>query len=187
MTIGFDAKRIFQNNTGLGNYSRSLLASLATQYPQHQYTLFTAKKTALFDETAFTNISLALPKTLLDSMFPSLWRSRNMIKQAANTIDLFHGLSNELPAGIKKSGVKSVVTIHDLIFEHYPETYPLDQRYVHRWKMKYSCAAADAVIAASNQTKKDLIAFYKIPQEKIFVCYQSCNSIFEKKKPILPK
>ena len=40
MNIGFDAKRIFQNSTGLGNYSRDLVRNLANQYPENKYVLF---------------------------------------------------------------------------------------------------------------------------------------------------
>lgn len=180
MKIGFDGKRAFQNNTGLGNYSRSLLIALAEQFPQHQYHLFAPKITSLFDTAAYPYIHTVLPTATFDRYFPAVWRRRSMVKDiSANEIDLFHGLSNELPAGIEKSGAKSVITVHDLVFERYPQTYPLDQRFTHRWKMKHSCHVADAVIAASQQTKQDLVDFYKIPGEKIFVCYQHCSPAFE--------
>jgi len=181
MKIGFDGKRAFQNATGLGNYSRALVAGLAVEYPEQQYTLFTASATTLFDTSCFSNIDIVSPQNKLDRSFPALWRRSRMIKDIQNNgIDVFHGLSNELPAGIERSGAKSVITVHDLIFERYPETYHFEQRYTHRWKMKSSCNIADAVIAASEQTKQDLIDLYKIPAEKIVVCYQNCNPIFER-------
>lgn len=180
MKIGFDAKRAFQNSTGLGNYSRSLVGGLAAAFPQHHYTLFAAKPTALFNTAAFNNIDIVSPQTKLDQSFPAWWRRSRMVKDILkNGIDLFHGLSNELPAGIERSGAKSVITVHDLIFERYPETYHFDQRFSHRWKMKHSCEVADAVIATSNQTRQDLIEYYKIAADKIFVCYQNCSSLFE--------
>ncbi|MBL0355915.1 MAG: glycosyltransferase family 4 protein [Chitinophagaceae bacterium] len=181
MKIGFDAKRAFQNSTGLGNYSRSLIAGLAAQFPEHQYTLFAPKQTGLFNTTTFTNIDIVLPQTKFDRSFPALWRRSRVVKDISrNGIDIFHGLSNELPAGIEKSGAKSVITVHDLIFEKYPETYHFEQRYTHRWKMKQACEVADAIIAASSQTKQDLIGYYKIPADKIFVCYQNCSPLFER-------
>ena len=39
---------------------------------------------------------------------------------------------------------------------------------------------ADAIIAISNQTKEDLVNYYKVPANKITVCYQSCNPIFQR-------
>jgi glycosyltransferase involved in cell wall biosynthesis len=180
MHIGFDGKRIFQNQTGLGNYARSLVQGLATQYPQHQYSLFAPKQTAMFDAEKYSNITIQLPATFIDKKLPGLWRRSRMVKDiAAAKLTIFHGLSNELPAGIEKIKVKSVITVHDLIFERYPETYHWDQRYTHRWKMKKSCQVANAVIAASIQTKKDLQQYYQIPADKIFVCYQNCNPLFQ--------
>ena len=95
-------------------------------------------------------------------------------------VDIYHGVSNELPYGIHKADVKTVVTVHDIIFERFPETYHFDERYVHRWKVKYACRVSDAVVAISLQTKKDLIDFYKVPAEKISISYQSCNPIFQR-------
>ena len=43
MRIGFDAKRIFNNQTGLGNYARTLLDNLKEYYPDNDYLLFTPR------------------------------------------------------------------------------------------------------------------------------------------------
>jgi glycosyltransferase involved in cell wall biosynthesis len=51
---------------------------------------------------------------------------------------------------------------------------------IYRKKFKYACEHADAVIAISQQTKNDIINFYKIAPEKITICYQSCNPSFSK-------
>ena len=64
MKIGFDAKRAFQNNTGLGHYSRTLIASLATYYTKNEYYLFAPKKTGLFDTTGLNNIKTITPQRL---------------------------------------------------------------------------------------------------------------------------
>ena len=180
MKIGYDGKRAFQNKTGLGNYSRSLLTILANHYPENQYSLFAPKKTNLFNISGLKNVDAITPLNFLGKTFKGWWRRIGMVKQIVNAeIDIYHGISNELPWSIKKSGVKIVVTIHDIIFERYPETYNLDERFVHRWKVKQACKIADAVIAISEQTKADLINYYKIDENKIFVAYQSCNPIFQ--------
>jgi glycosyltransferase involved in cell wall biosynthesis len=49
---------------------------------------------------------------------------------------------------------------------------------MHRQKIQYACTHANAVIAASDQTKKDLVEMYKISAEKIVVGYQSCHAAF---------
>ena len=180
MNIGYDGKRAFQNKTGLGNYSRSLLTILNRYFSQHQYLLFAPKQTHLFDTRHFTNIRTILPDKVWYQKLPALWRRMGMVKQISQArLDIYHGLSNELPSGIKKLKIQTVVTIHDLIFERFPQTYHLDERYTHRWKIKRACKIADAVIAISEQTKNDLIEYYGVPTQKITVCYQSCNPIFE--------
>ena len=52
MKIGFDAKRAFHNNTGLGNYSRDTIRILGTFYPQHHY-LYTLQKLKLTSAWSF--------------------------------------------------------------------------------------------------------------------------------------
>jgi len=182
MKIGYDGKRAFQNQTGLGNYTRSLITGLAAQFPQHQYILYAPRQTGLFDANQLANIEVKGPHHLLDRQFPGWWRRSRMVKDMeADGMNIFHGVSNELPLGIEKISTKTVITVHDLIFERYPETYHFDERFTHRWKMKSACKIAGAVIATSKQTKEDLVHFYTIPAEKIFVCYQNCNPIFETK------
>lgn len=181
MNIGYDGKRAFQNKTGLGSYSRSLLNILNRYFPQLQYTLFAPKKTNLFDIDSYHNFQTIQPQNFFYKKLPSLWRRIGIVKQIDQAhLDIYHGLSNELPKNIEKLNIKTVVTIHDLIFERFPKTYHLDERYTHRWKIKRACKIADAVIAISEQTKNDLIELYGVSPQKITVCYQSCNPIFEK-------
>src|SRR6185503_6123802 len=107
------------------------------------------------------------------------WRSSWVKKDLKKLkIDIYHGLSHEIPIGIHKTGIKSVVTIHDLIHERFPEQYSFVDVRIYRKKFRNACIHADKVIAISEQTKKDIIEFYKIPGNKITVCYQSCNPAF---------
>ncbi len=179
MNIAFDAKRAYQNNTGLGNYSRTLISSLATYFPQHSYYLYAPKLTGMYTTATYTNMQSVLPEKRLHRWFRSAWRSKYVVGElAAKGIDIYHGLSHEIPFGIHESGVKSVVTMHDLIFERYPAQYnPIDVQ-TYRRKAKYACQYADKVIAISEQTRQDLIHYYKTPAEKIEVVYQSCDESF---------
>ena len=193
MNIGFDAKRAYQNTTGLGHYSRTLITSLAGYFPEHAYYLFAPKITRLFQSDA-ANIHPVAPSAFPAALFKSAWRS-NWIKKdlVKNGIDIYHGLSHEIPFGIQKTGIKSVVTIHDLIFERYPSQYSKIDVQIYRKKFTYACKNADKIIAISNQTKQDIIDFYKIPGSKISVCYQSCNPAFfntvtaEEKQAVITK
>ncbi|MDB5203332.1 MAG: glycosyl transferase, group 1 family protein [Ferruginibacter sp.] len=181
MNIGFDAKRAYQNNTGLGHYSRTLITSLAEFYPGNEYFLFAPKLTDKFDTVTKKNIHPVTPEHFPSTVLTSAWRSKWVMKDIRkNNIDLYHGLSHEIPVNIHQGNIRSVVTMHDLIFERYPEQFKKIDVAIYRKKFRYACAHADSIIAISEQTKDDLVNMYSVPSEKISVCYQACNPIFEK-------
>lgn len=177
MKIGFDAKRAVQNFTGLGNYSRFVINNLAKYYPNNSYKLFTEREPNVNSE--ITN-SEAISYIIKKDKRP-FWRTFGIVEDIKKTnIDLYHGLSNELPYNIDKVGIKSVVTIHDLIFLKYPHFYPFIDRKIYNIKAKYACEKADRIVAISECTKKDIIEYYKIDPSKIDVVYQGCFPIFDK-------
>ncbi|MCB0653044.1 MAG: glycosyltransferase family 4 protein [Saprospiraceae bacterium] len=181
LNIGFDAKRLFNNFTGLGNYSRTLLLDLSANFPEEVYFLYTPKVKSLPATNFFLNspgFQVHRPKRA-QKVF---WRSlgiKKMLKK--HEIDVFHGLSHEIPLGIQHTGIKSVVTIHDLIFKHYPKQYKPIDNLIYDAKFKYACRHADKIVAISESTRKDIIDFYHIDPEKIEVIYQSCNDQFKQK------
>ncbi len=185
MNIGFDAKRIFHNQTGLGNYSRDTVRILSDFHKEHNYFLFNPRPHRagrFFPGQA--NITEVNPQHPFYKKFPSLWRSSAIVNTLkANHIQLYHGLTNELPLGIHKSGIKTVVSIHDLIFIRFPELYPVVDRNIYRFKFKYACKIADKIIAISQQTKSDIIEYFGVAAEKVAVIYQGCHPIFQKSLP----
>ena len=179
MKIGFDAKRAFFNRSGLGNYSRNTIRILHKFFPENDYTLFTPSLKKAIEFINLDNIATCLPQGKFNKIFKSYWRSYNITKLlVSNNIELYHGLSNELPLNIHKTSVRTVVTIHDLIFLRYPHLYKPIDRFFYK-KKSYSCSKiANIIIAISKQTKSDLINFLNTPKEKITVVYQGCNPIF---------
>ena len=156
MNIGFDAKRAFHNSTGLGQYSRTLIRLLAQYYPHHQYYLFNPKKSLAYSLDG-DNIHEILPTSFPDTLLRSAWRS-SWVKDDLQRlhIDVYHGLSHEIPLGVKKTGIKTVVTIHDLMPERYPGHYnPIDVK-IYRKKFLYACRQSDRVVAISEQTRQDI-------------------------------
>lgn len=178
MKIGFDAKRIFNNTTGLGNYSRSLVSNLQHFFPEQEYHLFSPE--ARHSDYAATflhsgHFHVHQGKTRLKSY----WRSFSIVKDLVRTgIELYHGLSNELPHNLHREGIKSVVTIHDLIFKIYPGTYTLSERLIYDRKFRYACLHADRIVAISENTKQDIIRLYDTDPARIEVIYQTCNPLF---------
>lgn len=184
MKIGFDAKRLYNNFTGLGNYSRFIVEALSTFYPDNEYTLFAPKVKCNTDTQFFLaakNIETIQPSAWISWLkLNSLWRSF-MISSLVNKkkINVYHGLSHELPVGIAGK-TKAVVTVHDLIFLRYPQFYNHIDVAIYKAKIQYACRVADRIIAISEQTKQDLINFLKISPDKITVIYQGCHSNFKR-------
>jgi len=182
MKIGFDAKRAFLNESGLGNYSRTTINALNSYFPDNHYVLFTPKiNKELFPN--YNDFDIISPDSSFSKIFKSLWRSFSLTGQLTkHKIDIFHGLSNELPEGIHNTKVPSVVTIHDLIFMRYPDFYKLVDRNIYFRKVKYACDAATRIIAISNQTKEDLMHYFKVNPEKIETVHQAIAPIYFEKK-----
>lgn len=180
MRIGFDAKRLFNNFTGLGNYSRTLVLNLARFFPEHQYYLFTPTLT----ENPRTKPFLENDKfkVVSPSLRPPFWRTGVMTQtKEFRRLDVFHGLSHELPVGMRNSGVKSVVTMHDLIFKYFPHDYKWFDRVSYELKFRSACMRADKIVAISEQTKRDLIRYYSVASDKVDVIYQSCDPTFSQR------
>lgn len=180
MTVGFDAKRAFHNTTGLGNYSRDIIRILSHYFPENNYVLYNPKPRKPDLYFPGNNVIVSYPDSFLNKKFPSLWRSKWIIHQLQkDNINLYHGLSNELPYGIRKTGIKSVVTIHDLIFMRYPQWYHSVDRYIYIQKAKNAVKNAHKIIAISEQTRNDIIDFLEVSPEKIEVVYQGCHNTFK--------
>lgn len=197
MKIGFDAKRYFNNSSGLGNYARWLVDGLA-QRQKFDYHLYQPKEVS-----QKVDLPLHYPEGI-GKATPSLWRSKFVCSRLeSDKIDIFHGVSNEIPFGIHKTKIKTVVTIHDLINKRYPENYGAIDRIIYNKKLYYAQKHAAKIITPSEQTKEDIIAFYGTSADKIAVIplslqannfasdtstvngdYMLCVSSFSKRKNI---
>lgn len=152
MKIGFDAKRYYHNQTGLGNYSRTIVAAVKGQHADIEAVLYDEK---------------ALSRTF------SLGR-----KAKAEGCNLFHGLSNELPRDVVRAGLPSIVTIHDVAWRTFPGMYKPIDRVLYDWKYGHSAKIATHVVAISESTKRDVMRFYGVPEERISVIYQPVQQIY---------
>jgi hypothetical protein len=96
MRIGFDAKRAFLNNTGLGNYSRDTIRILSKFYSDNKYFLYTPKNnnnprlSSILDRD---NTYIRTPESLINKALKAYWRSKSIVKDLFNNkIDIYHEL-----------------------------------------------------------------------------------------------
>ena len=178
MNIGIDAKRAYHNGTGLGVFNRVLIELLAEHFPQHEYFLFNPKPGKLFIPRS-ASINEILPQKKIHQLLRSAWRSKWVIQDLKKLkIDLYHGTSQEIPMGLAKTGIRSVVTIHDLFPVLYPKDFkPIDVR-IYRSKLRHACTHASRIMAISRETKRHIENHYQIDPDKIDVAYQSCDPAF---------
>lgn len=175
MKIAYDAKRFFRNTSGLGNYSRDLIRILADYYPENEYHLLFKDKNGRGGDI------LEKPNVFFDKISKGFLARQTQMGFDAQQIDadIFHGLSGELPFAWKDKKIRKIVTIHDLIFVRYPKFYSFFDRLIHFYKFKKAVDMADLVIAISEQTKRDIIEFLRIDEDKIRVVYQGCHHLFK--------
>lgn len=180
--IGYDAKRLYNNFTGLGAYSRTLLRNLAEYYPDNAYFLYTPKLIKN-EETHFFLNSAMFHTHQPSGRLKNWWRMSGIKKDLRkHKIELYHGLSHEIPLGIRKTGIRSVVTMHDLVFKRYPHYFPWIDRQIYDYKFRYACRHADRIVAISDSTKRDIIHYYDADPDKIEVIYQSVHERFMREK-----
>lgn len=178
MKIAFDAKRFFHNTSGLGNYSRDLVRILSEYEPDNEYLLLNKNKSER-GKDILERPNVHFIETSKGNLSRQLKMGKDAQKQRA---DIFHGLSGELPLKWDPKPIKKVVTIHDLIFVRYPQYYSFFDRKIHFWKFKKAADTADKIIAISEQTKRDIIRYLKVPETKIKVIYQGCHHAFKEQQ-----
>ena len=175
--IGFDAKRIVRNGTGLGSYGRTLVNDLA-QKQDLELRLYAPDKGRDDLRSQIVerpNVSFCYPHFSSSIHLPSSWwRMKGVVTDLQRDgVQLYHGLSGELPIGIRKSAIRSVVTIHDLIFLRHPEFYNWVDTKIYAWKFRQTLKEADHIIAISECTKRDILYYGDIDEQKISIVYQS--------------
>lgn len=183
MKIGFDAKRLFNNQGGLASYARTLLLALHDANPNLSIYLYTPKISSPYDLSVFMDEPRFIIRTY-QGPFSWYWRSKGLVKQLLNDgIEIYHGLAGELPSGIQKTGIKTVVTIHDTLWKSHKGDYRLPDRLILNEKLKFALDRADHIVAISETTQKDIAKLANYNPSKVSIIQQIAAPEFY--KPIL--
>ena len=113
-------------------------------------------------ETKYFKYKIIKGKILWSQLFLPL----NLLFKKKN--DVFFSPAHYTP---RFSKTASIVTIHDLSFHYYPEDFLKHDLFKLKNWTKYSIKKAKRIIAVSQSTKRDLIKFYDVPEDKIQVIY----------------
>jgi glycosyltransferase involved in cell wall biosynthesis len=176
--IAFDAKRYFFNQTGLGVYSRSLIEALHQHIPEVNITLAASHlpKSMSSDLLKAQGLDIMMNSGIYPNWYWRSFKIASLLKQS--DISIYHGLSHEIPFGIHKTRVKSVVTVHDLLFLDFPQDYAWHDRQIYYHKMKYALKVADRIVAISSYTKKRILHHFDVDPDQIVVIPPIAESTF---------
>lgn len=170
--IGFDAIRALRNTTGLGNYARGVLRGLRQCQPALDIHLYAPDpgRAEFADLAGELGATLHLPLRTVNPVSRTLWRTFRIGHAAAtDQVQLYHGLTHEIPRDLPATRIPSVVSFHDLIYQKYPRYFPLVDRWSYRWRYRWSARHATALVAVSEQTRDDLVECYGVEPARIAV------------------
>ena len=172
MVIGFDGSRVFApDRTGTENYSYQLLKALVEIDKKNKYIVYTRALTRRSKTiTGYANF----PKNFQfrEITWSRFWTQGGLAKQTfKDNLDVLFVPAHTLPV-IRRPGLKTVITIHDLGSEYLPSMHQLKQRLYLSYMQKFQLRTATKIIAVSKATKEDLVKKIGIDSKKIRVVYE---------------
>lgn len=164
MLIGIDASRAFiKKRTGIEEYSYQVIAHLRETLKSEQVILYIRA-----DQDADLDIPAAWKIKKLWA--PRFWtQGRLSLEMLLYPPDALFVPAHTVPLCHPK---RTVVTMHGLEYEFCPGAYAWFERWYMRLSIRFSCWVASKIIAVSENTKRDLVRMYAVPEEKIQVIYE---------------
>jgi glycosyltransferase involved in cell wall biosynthesis len=171
--VGIDfhvAHGIYQ---GVRTYLTNLIEAMLKMSNELDYFVYTRNAGQITDWPGNNHSSLKLKR------LPSRYGPFNLslgfpLVAIRDSLALFHSqyiLPVHLPC-------KSVLTIHDILFESHPEFFPAVHRTLIRFLVPFSGKHASRIISVSEFTKRQIMEYYRIPEEKIEVIYEGASPKF---------
>lgn len=164
MKIGIEAERANTlQKTGVEHYAKQLILHLAEIDHENEYILYLRHS----PEAWF----LKLPKNFQVKVmpFPIFWTQlRISWEMLFNPVDVLFIPASALPIIHPK---KTVVTIHDLAWKYFPQSFTWFMRNFLEWSTGFAVKRAFRIIAVSESTKKDLVKFYNVDEKKVVVIH----------------
>lgn len=182
-TIGFDAKYATTGDATLCNYALFLIEAIAHAAPRRTYFRMYVPDddtTPDFERLAEThNVEAMLPDGAIWRKLSWLWRLWPICRDLKRgDVDLYHSLTQWLPFGLERRGIRSIVTVHNLEFLRFRSLFgPLYNAY-RRLTLCSSLRRADRIIAISEHIKHDLVRYLHVDADKIDVIYRGCHDRF---------
>lgn len=175
LTIGIEAERAnAPQKTGVEHYAKQLILHLAQIDLENTYILYLRTQ----PEEWFLNLPANFKVKVMP--FPLFWTQiRLSFEMLLHKVDVLMIPASALPLIHPKN---SVVTVHDLAWKFYPETFTGFMRWFLNWSTGFAARNAKTVIAVSEATKKDLVKFYNIEEKKVVVVHHGYEKTVHSKQ-----
>ena len=177
MTIYYDIAAAVHGDPGLGRYAATLGRELSQMHPE-ALTFFYNDDTAMapppgLDTVPWRTVRAGRKRWRMQVALGQLLR--RPFDHLLPGAELYHATEHLL---MPLRGPATVLTVHDLLFRHFPRYHKL-QNYVYlNLAVPTFCRRADAIIAVSEHTKRDLVQCYRIDPEKVVVIYEAAAPSF---------
>jgi glycosyltransferase involved in cell wall biosynthesis len=188
MRIGVDITSAVTQGGGIGRYTRELIYALVRADKENEYRLFSARQPTVLPvpDPVPTGENISYHPALLgERWLYRLWYRLRLplpVQLVTGDIDLFHSPDFVLPP--VRAGIPTILTVHDLSFLHYPETFtPSLVKYLNS-VVPWSVERATHILADSEATKDDLINLWRVGEEKVTVLYSGVSGRF---RPVTDK
>jgi len=177
MKIALNTTIASKTRTGTGNYAVNLAAALMQMDHNHEIQIYCNE--AVHDW--FANQGNGHSATINGMKFKSsrhriFWEQTKLNGELKNNgVDLLHSMAFTSPW---MNSIKTVVTVHDLAFQTYPETIPLTKRIYYRPIFSHSIKKTAKVIVPSNAVRKLLCETFHLNEEKVVCVPEGVNAEF---------
>jgi glycosyltransferase involved in cell wall biosynthesis len=172
LRIGIDIHSLGGQQGGNETYFQELTRSLIELPGAHELVLYYTQAAARgrFSANGHVSLEQLRPRNpLLRIPLTIPWRSRK------DRLDVFHA-QHIVPPFLK---CKTVTTIPDIAYEHFPEAFPRRQRLWLKKLVRDSARRADHIITVSEYSKRDIVTTYGIPEDKVTVTYEGAGPEFQ--------
>jgi glycosyltransferase involved in cell wall biosynthesis len=166
MKIGIDISPIEDSPAGIGQYTANLLEALLDIDKTNEYVLYSTRPY----ETEKINIVIKRSKVLPFKGISWMIKVANHAKKSK--IDLFISPSNHLFALLLKKVITFVYDISPIL---YPQFYSVKGAATYKYGIRHIVPKSWKIVTITETSKKELVAYSKIPANKIEVIYPSIN------------
>ncbi len=180
MRIALNARHLLKDRLeGIGIVTDEVMSRITRSHPEIQFDYYFDRKPDLrFIHGPNVHPYVMHPVTRLPVLI-RYWLNqpvrKHIVKQKAN---VFFSSDGFIPLGMS---IPKVSMVHDVAFLRYPEhLQPRIRDFYKKWMPRY-LAYTDHIITVSEFSKRELIAGYNLPPDKISVVY---NGITDTYKPV---